>query len=327
MHDPSPLPIGLRGRAFTVADARASGLSRGRLRSSDLHRPFHGVRTADPDPDLRLRAEALLALVGPEALLSHVTAARLWPLDLPPAAADEPVHVSVRRPGRAPRHRNVVGHALADPDVRRVLRRGLPLTDPASLFCHLSALLEPDDLVAVGDALVRTPVVGDPADRRPWVPLPDLRERVSAFRGRGSVRLRAALALVRDGAESRQESRFRLASVRAGLPEPVLQEPLFDSDGVFIGRPDGWYPAERVAWEYEGDDHRTSNRRFARDLGRYDDLASIGVRVVRIVGAEFVPHPERSVERLRRALAERSPHRRPPRGHERSSSERDDDRS
>ncbi|QHC71399.1 hypothetical protein [Rathayibacter sp. VKM Ac-2801] len=179
----------------------------------------------------------------------------------------------------------------------------------------------------MGDALVRTPIVGDRADRRPWVPLPDLRARVSAFRGRGSVRLRAALALVRDGAESRQESRFRLASVRAGLPEPVLQEPLFDSAGVFVGRPDGWYPAERVAWEYEGDEHRTSTRRFARDLGRYDDLASIGVRVVRIVGAEFVPHPERSVERLRRALAERTPHEWPPMRRERSSSERSDDRS
>lgn len=84
---------------------------------------------------------------------------------------------------------------------------------------------------------------------------------------------------------------------------------LYDSAGRFVGRPDGWYPRERVAWEYEGDGHRTSNRQFARDLGRYDDLASIGVRVVRIVGAEFLPHPERSIERLRRALAEQSPRR------------------
>ncbi|AZZ56308.1 hypothetical protein [Rathayibacter iranicus] len=309
MHEPSALPAEFQDRAFTVAEARAGGLSRGRLRSSDLGRPFHGIRTADPDPALRLRAEALLTAAGPGAVLSHLTAACLWPLDLPPAAADEPLHICVRWPNRAPRHRNVVGHAVADPEVRRVVRRGLPVTDPASLFCHLAALLELDDLVAVGDALVRTPVVGDPADPRPWVPLPDLQARAAAFRGRGAVRLREAAALVRDGADSRPESRFRVASVRAGIPEPLLQVPLYDSAGRFVGRPDGWYPRERVAWEYEGDGHRTSNRQFARDLGRYDDLASIGVRVVRIVGAEFLPHPERAIERLRRALAERSPRR------------------
>lgn len=149
MHEPSALPAEFR------------------LRSSDLGRPFHGIRTADPDPALRLRAEALLTVAGPGAVLSHLTAARLWPLDLPPAAADEPLHICIRWPSRAPRHRNVVGHTVADPEVRRIVRRGLPVTDPASLFCHLAALLELDDLVAVGDALVRTPVVGDPADPRP----------------------------------------------------------------------------------------------------------------------------------------------------------------
>ncbi|QHC68249.1 hypothetical protein GSU68_17845 [Rathayibacter sp. VKM Ac-2759] len=122
----------------------------------------------------------------------------------------------------------------------------------------------------------------------------------------GAARLQEAIALVRDGAESRQETRFRLASVRAGLPEPLLQVPLFTPAGVFVGRPDGWYPRERVSWEYEGDGHRSSNRQFARDVGRYDDFLAIGVHPVRIVAAEFLPHPERSVERLRRALADRS---------------------
>lgn len=301
-----PLPEGLRARAFTVAQARGEGVARNRLRRSDLVAPFRGVRVSGADFRLLERAEALLAVLGPGAVLSHLTAARLWPLELPAALPDEPLHVSVRAPSRAPRRPGVVGHAVSDPRVRRLVRFGLPLTDGASLFCHLGELLELDDLVAVGDALVRMPAVPDPADPRPWMPLARLHERVESFHGRGATRLREAVALVRDGADSRPESRFRVASVRAGLPEPRLQVPLFDSAGVFVGRPDGWYPAEEVAWEYEGDGHRTSNRRFAHDIGRYDDLAAIGVRVVRIVGAEFIPYPERSIERLRRALADRS---------------------
>ncbi|SMH46350.1 hypothetical protein SAMN06295885_2722 [Rathayibacter oskolensis] len=306
MQKPSVLPAGLSRRPFTVAEASVEGVARGRLRSSDLRSPFHGVRTAALDLGLEVRAEALLVVLGPGAVLSHLTAARLWPLDLPRELPGEELHVSVRAPARAPRRPGVAGHAITDPRVRRILRHGLPMTDGASLFCHLAGLLELDDLVAVGDALVRTPVRGDPADPRPWVPLADLHARVAGFRGRGSARAQEAVVLVRDGAESPQETRFRLASVRAGLPEPLLQVPLFTPAGVFVGRPDGWYPGERVSWEYEGDGHRTSNRRFARDVGRYDDFLAIGVHPVRIVAAEFLPHPERSVERLRRALAARS---------------------
>ncbi|KQQ03945.1 MULTISPECIES: hypothetical protein [unclassified Rathayibacter] len=306
MQQPSHLPRELRGRPFTVAEASLEGVSRGRLRSNDLRVPFRGVRTDVLEPSLEIRVEALLAVLGPGAVLSHLTAARLWPLPLPQPLGAEKLHVGVRSQARAPRQPGVVGHAISDPRVRGILRHGLPMTDGASLFCHLGTLLELDDLVAVGDALVLTPRRGDAADPRPWVPLADLHDRVASFRGRGSVRLREAVALVRGGAESRQETRFRLASVRAGLPEPLLQVPLFTSAGVFVGRPDGWYPRERVSWEYEGDGHRTSNRQFARDVGRYDDFLAIGVHPVRIVAAEFLPHPERSVERLRRALADRS---------------------
>ncbi|MHC2186420.1 hypothetical protein ACVLV4_002078 [Rathayibacter agropyri] len=219
-------------------------MARNRLRRSDLIAPFRGVRVSGADFGLLERAEALLAVLGPGAVLSHLTAARLWPLELPAALPDEPLHVSVRALSRAPRRPGVVGHAASDPRVRRLVRFGLPLTDGASLFCHLGELLELDDLVAGGDALVRMPAVPDPADPRPWVLLARLHERVESFHGRGATRLREAVALVRDGPDSRP-----------------------------------------VAWEYEGDGHRTSNRRFAHDIGRYDDLAAIGVRVV---GAEFI---------------------------------------
>ncbi|OOB90083.1 hypothetical protein B0T42_13675 [Rathayibacter sp. VKM Ac-2630] len=306
MPSPSPLPLVLRDTSFTVAAARAEGVGRGRLRRNDLVAPFHGARSPAADLDPRRRAEALLALLGPGAVLSHLTAARLWPLELPDAAPEEGLHVSVRAPARAPRRPRVVGHAISDPLVRRTVRWGLPMTDPASLWCHLGALLELDDLVAVGDALVRVPVREEDGDPRPWVTLRELTARSLRFEGRGAVQVRRAIDLVRDGADSRQETRFRLACIRAGLPEPQLQVPIRFPSGLLAGYADGWYEHERVAWEYKGDGHRTSDRRFARDIGRYDDFASLGIRTVRIVKSEFLPYPERSVERLRRALAERA---------------------
>ncbi|WP_129588075.1 hypothetical protein [Rathayibacter oskolensis] len=84
-----PLPGGLAAHAFTVAEARDSGLARNRLRRSDLSAPFHGVRAEAGPLDLRARAEALLTVLGPGSVLSHLTAARLWPLDLPHALPEE----------------------------------------------------------------------------------------------------------------------------------------------------------------------------------------------------------------------------------------------
>ncbi|WCM55504.1 hypothetical protein JRG78_11340 [Microbacterium sp. EF45047] len=44
MRSPQPLPEGL-GRRFSVQQARDAGVGAGRLRRTDLDRPFHGVRT------------------------------------------------------------------------------------------------------------------------------------------------------------------------------------------------------------------------------------------------------------------------------------------
>lgn len=55
------------------------------------------------------------------------------------------------------------------------------MSSPAQLFLELAALLDLDDLVAVGDALVHDPPVLDPRDERPWV-------RVAEWRAWGAER-------------------------------------------------------------------------------------------------------------------------------------------
>ncbi len=289
------------------------------MRGSDLSRPFRGVRViqadgADSAPVETLpKAEwgsdewtrhctALLVALPEHSCFSHLTAARIWPLPLPRSSAEESVHVCVTRPSRPPRRTGVVGHELSDPLARAAVRRGLPVIDPATLFCQLAASLTLADLVAVGDALILEPVVPSSIDDQPWVSLRELTERVERFRGRGKRTAASAVSLVRPGAESRPETLLRLAIRAAGLPEPEVNVDVFDSVGRFIGRGDLVYRQWRVIVEYDGEQHRTDTWQFDRDIRRLEDLAGSGWRVVRLTVRSFFQNRYAAMQRITQAL-------------------------
>ncbi|WP_395726139.1 endonuclease domain-containing protein [Nakamurella sp.] len=323
---PSELPPDLGKVAFTVDQGRRMGLTRRRMRANDLDRPFPGVRQAaapaqpgaesldqDGSADARRTAEARFRdrcvavglIVPPGAFFTHRTAARLWPLPLPALPtlpADEPIHIGVMLPEHPPRRSDVVGHAISDPLAFTVRRDDHLLIDPATLFCQLGAVLKVEDLVAVGDALVLAPRRATDSGDRPWLDLPTLRDRVERFRGRGKARADRALQLVRPGAESRPESLVRLAILAAGLPEPELNVDVYSSSGIFVGRADLLYRRYRLAIEYDGDHHRVDSVQFDRDIGRLDDFAAAGWRVVRIAKRSFFGDREACIGRVRRAL-------------------------
>ena len=144
---------------------------------------------------------ALLVALPVGAFFSHVTAARLWPFHLPPPAAAESLacrrQVSDAIAAQAPALS--VTTSTMGPSLWPTVA-GLPLVDPATLFCQLASTLPLPDLVAVGDALVLEPVFPDWRDERPWVPLGQLTDG-SSYRGRGKVR--AARALGPDQARCR----------------------------------------------------------------------------------------------------------------------------
>jgi hypothetical protein len=181
-------------------------------------------------------------------------------------------------------------------------RGGLPLVDPATLFCQLAAVLSLPDLVAAGDALILKPVFQDWRDERPWVSLGHLVDRVNVFRGRGKTAAVAALGMIRHGAESRPETLLRLAISAAGLPEPEVNVDVRDGAGRFIGRGDLVYRRWRVVVEYDGDQHRTDTRQFDRDVLRLEGFAAAGWTVVRVVGRSFFTDRAACVARVRRAL-------------------------
>lgn len=121
--------------------------------------------------------------------------------------------------------------------------------------------------------------------------------------GLPTIDLLTPLAQIRLGAESRPETLLRLLLLEAGFREPELNVRLYDRFGTELARVDLLFREFRVVVEYDGDQHRTDTRQFDRDLGRLDDLAALGWRVVRIGGRNLFGDPQDAVNRVRRALS------------------------
>ena len=75
---------------------------------------------------------------------------------------------------------------------------------------------------------------------------------------------------------------LRLALIRAGLPEPKVNAPIVDARGREIAIGDLVYPAQKVLVEYDGEQHRTDDRQYARDVVRLNNLAAEGWLAIRV---------------------------------------------
>jgi len=281
-----------------VREGRAFGLGADRLLGLDLVRPFHGTRGVGASP-----AHSYLPRLRPGDRFSHTTAAALWEIPLPSGfqGDDAPLHVTATAPRNAPRARGVTGHRGSTDHV--VTRHGLPVSPPELLFIEVASLLELDDLVSVGDALVLDPAVSDPRDPRPWIGLDDLRRAVENSSATGSRAARRALRWVRVGSESRMETLLRLIMVRAGLPEPELSPEVWTDVGrTYLGRYDMAYRAKHVIVEYDGDQHRTSTYQYERDIRRLERAREAGWTVVQVRQHGVFRDPTGTVARIRRAL-------------------------
>src|SRR5438309_9807909 len=67
---------------------------------------------------------------------------------------------------------------------------------------------------------------------------------------------------------------------------PQVQVPLYDDKGQFIGRPDLYYPAQRLALEYDGAIHRDT---MTADHNR---LINAGYRLLRFTAADVLSNPD-----------------------------------
>jgi hypothetical protein len=128
--------------------------------------------------------------------------------------------------------------------------------------------------------------------------LADLADGWGRLRGIGTVR--RALPLVRTGAQTPLETLSRLRLVIAGLPEPRLQVPLHDADGL-VGYVDMLWDDLNVVGEADGALKYTTGAVLLEEKRREDRIRALGYMVVRWTWDEIISDPARVAARIRAA--------------------------
>ncbi len=292
----------------TARQLEALGLTRTavarRTASGSLHRLGRGIYAVGHE---RLspvgRRHAALLAAGPGAVLSHVTAARLWKV-LPESAEhldkdrvdEELIHVTVDR--RVDSRGWIKVHCVRHFDRRdRVLRDDLPVTTLTRTLLDLAATEEPGVLRrAVREAQVRHR-------------LSEYALRVQLDRARGRHGARHLAGLIADGptpTRSVLEDRVLELMLAGGLRKPainvrvaVAERRSFEVDFLFA--------RERVIVEADG--ARYHDNRLARqaDVDRQALLEAAGYNVIRLNWRQVTRDAEQTARRLHVALSNTQP--------------------
>jgi very-short-patch-repair endonuclease len=279
-------------RPFTRAAAVAAGITDATLRGPQYRRLFHKVHiNAGVVLTPLVYAEAALLLHPAGAFVSYHTAADVYRLPVP----DDPdVHVSVFTKSDRRRRAGIRNH-LARADAAVTTKLGLRVSTPTQLFLELASCLHLVDLVVLGDAMVKRGLVTEDG----------LRKACAGSTLTGAKAAERAASYVRPGVDSPMESRLRMLIVLSGLPEPRVNLIIRRRDGSVMLRFDLCYPEWKIVVEYDGGQHRSDEDQWERDIERRDWFDDTGWKQVRIVSRGIYRRPHETVERVRKALADR----------------------
>ena len=258
-----------------------------RLAKGQLHRVRHGVYAVGHDDvsPAGVRLAAALS-IGPDAVLSHNSAAAEWGL----LRDRGELHVTVARSVRS--RPDLVVHSVRTLDRRDWKRRGrTPLTTVPRTVLDLA---EHADEPVLRRALRQAEVLGVLREH-------ELRHQLARAPGRrGAARL---AELIADGpAPTRSELEDRLlALVRTHrLGDPRVNARLGVPGRTF--EVDLLYPHERLIVEADGARYHSGRVARRSDAERQARLEAAGYRVVRVTWDEVTRRPEETVARLRVAL-------------------------
>lgn len=287
MPAPIPIPRQLHQDPFSTAQALGAGLSRKRLDSKRFQllvpgRGIWAVRGGDRSTEFWLAADRLM--LPDDAAVSYTTGLNLygaevggWKRHWTTTGA-----AKVRTPGVIlHRRRHAPVHLVGD----------FPVLSPLQCLLASALVLSTLELVRAGDALLTAELV-------------DLEELRTVSGVYGAKRLRAAAQLMRVGAESARESSTRLMVGIGGLPEPLLNQEVWDGRGAKLGRPDLLFERFGVTGEYDGWYHERSAENRQTDIIRLENMRRAGLLPVVLTSKDH-DNPPRLLHRLWQALEER----------------------
>lgn len=223
------------------------------------------------------------------AVFSGRTAAWLHGLDLPPC---DPVEITLPRLATTSRR---AGMSVRRSDLREgdaSFVQSLPVTSATRTVADLGRR----------EPLVEAVVALDMALQRRVVDRTQVKTWIDAHPGcHGLKRLRQAFDLSDAKAESPMETRLRLVLVLNGLRRPVVQPYLYDDGGMFIARPDLYYPDALLAIEFDGGVHRNA---LVTDNRRQNRILEAGYRLLRFTAGDVFHAPAAVVGQVERALSD-----------------------
>jgi hypothetical protein len=121
-------------------------------------------------------------------------------------------------------------------------------------------------------------------------------ERLAYELGQGSKRgtsvPREVLRDILRGARSVAEIDGLRVWKRTGLPSPAWNVDLFDHDGQFIARPDGWCDEVGMAWEIDSYEYHFGRGDYARTLERNARYAAAGIVLVQTLPNRLRTEPD-----------------------------------
>ncbi len=150
---------------------------------------------------------------------------------------------------------------------------GIPVATPARAALDIGRHQPRGRAVAHLDALARAT----------GITASDILELAEKYKGsRGVRRCREAAALMDAGAQSPQETWLRLLLIDKKFPRPDTQIPVYDNGYAFAYLDMGWRDP-KIAVEYDGEQHRTSDVQYRWDAARLRRILAEGWIHIRVM--------------------------------------------
>jgi predicted transcriptional regulator of viral defense system len=257
-------------------------LARGRLHP--VHRGVYAVGHRRLDWRGVLMAAVLAC--GPDAVLSHRAAARLWGI-----RPDNRPKVDVTVVSRGARSRKGIQvHGVRSLDPRDITKiDGIPVTTLPRTLLDLAEVVTKDHVLKALTEAERQQIIDLGA-------LNELLERSPGRRGRKILRGVLADTVIEPHTREEFEHRFLQLVLDAGLPMPQVNT-LVEGYEVDVVWPKHKLIVELDSWEFHR--HRAA---FEGDRERDAVLALAGYLPIRVTWRQLTKDPAKVVERLRRFL-------------------------